>query len=528
MSSATRTPRASRRIAGLAAGAAATAGAAYWLMMSPYSQTLGPFPYRGPAGRRLVALTFDDGPNEPYTSQLADYLDREGISATFFQVGRAVQRYPEVTTRLVSAGHVIGFHGHTHDFTRYLRRRTLAEELEHGMAVFAQLGIRPALYRPPWLLRIPALRGLLHDHGLQAVSGEFCHPLEVAQPSPERIARHLCTPPAPAPSSFSMTDAMAKAATGPPPSRPSRWSLTSSTNAATASSRSIASSTYPPIKPLPVSRRGSERESAKTVRPHARWGSLVTAATSTLAHRGFMRASSVDGYRRGHENPATVRRETAVRAGRRTSSRPVMHRLTDWLLGLHGLPVYGLVGLLVFAEDALFVGFVLPGETAAVLGGVAASVGHASLPAILVVVIAAAIVGDTVGYEVGRYLGPKLLGSRLLKRRAERLEAARKQLAERGGTAVFLGRFVAFFRATMPALAGMSGMRYPKFLAFNAAGGIVWGTAVVLIGYLAGSSYAKIEKTFGRATALIAVVVVLAAIVTWRIRHRRSDKARQS
>ena len=53
---------------------------------------------------------------------------------------------------------------------------------------------------------------------------------------------------------------------------------------------------------------------------------------------------------------------------------------TDWLLGLHGIAVYGLVGVLVFAEDALFVGFVLPGETAAVLGGVAASLGHASLP----------------------------------------------------------------------------------------------------------------------------------------------------
>lgn len=184
-------PRATRarRIAGVAAGGAAAVGAAYWFMMSPYSQSLGPFPYRGPAGRRVVALTFDDGPNEPYTSQLADYLDREGIPATFFQVGRAVQRYPEVTTRLASAGHVIGLHGHTHDFTRYLRRGTLACELEQGMAAFAQLGIRPALYRPPWLLRIPALPGLLHDHGLQVVSGDFCHPLEVAQPSPGLIAR---------------------------------------------------------------------------------------------------------------------------------------------------------------------------------------------------------------------------------------------------------------------------------------------------------------------------------------------------
>ena len=191
MSSATRTtPRTQGSIAVLAACTAATAGAAYWLMMSPYSQTLGPFPYRGSAGRRVVALTFDDGPNEPHTSELADYLDRAGIVATFFQVGRAVQRYPEVTTRLASAGHVIGLHGHTHDFTRYLRRNTLAEDLERGMAVFAQLGIRPALYRPPWLLRIPALQGLLRDHGLHVVSGEFCHPLEVTQLSPGRIARY--------------------------------------------------------------------------------------------------------------------------------------------------------------------------------------------------------------------------------------------------------------------------------------------------------------------------------------------------
>ncbi|WP_427892806.1 polysaccharide deacetylase family protein [Kribbella sp. GL6] len=177
--------RATKTLAGVAAGV----GTAYWLMMSPYSQLFGPFPYRGRDGARTVALTFDDGPNEPYTSQLADYLDGEGITATFFQVGRAVQRYPEVTTRLADAGHVIGLHGYTHDFTQYLRRETLADELERGLDAFAEVGIRPALYRPPWLLRIPALHGLARKHGLQLVSGEFCHPLEVAQPSPERIAR---------------------------------------------------------------------------------------------------------------------------------------------------------------------------------------------------------------------------------------------------------------------------------------------------------------------------------------------------
>jgi membrane-associated protein len=204
-----------------------------------------------------------------------------------------------------------------------------------------------------------------------------------------------------------------------------------------------------------------------------------------------------------------------------------MTRLTDWLLGLHGLPVYGLVGLLVFAEDALFVGFVLPGETAAVLGGVAASRGHASLPVMLAVVVGAAILGDTVGYEIGRHLGPRILRSRALKNRGERIDAAREQLARRGGAAVSLGRFVAFLRATMPALAGTAGMRYPKFLAFNAAGGLGWGIAVVLLGYLAGNSYATIEKTFGRATALIVLAAVIIAVVSWRVRRRSARRTDQ-
>jgi peptidoglycan/xylan/chitin deacetylase (PgdA/CDA1 family) len=174
--------------AGLAAGTAAL-GAGYWLCMSPYSQALGGFPYRGPAkDGKVVALTFDDGPNEPYTSQLADFLDGRGIKATFFQVGRAVLRHPEVTQRLASGGHVIGNHGFTHEFTNYLRPGTLALDVRKGQEALVSAGVRPALYRPPWLLRIPALSGILRQHGLQVVSGEFCHPLEVFQPRPGIIA----------------------------------------------------------------------------------------------------------------------------------------------------------------------------------------------------------------------------------------------------------------------------------------------------------------------------------------------------
>jgi membrane-associated protein len=201
-----------------------------------------------------------------------------------------------------------------------------------------------------------------------------------------------------------------------------------------------------------------------------------------------------------------------------------MSGLLSHVLTVPGWAVLALVGLLVFAEDALFVGFVLPGETAAVLGGVAAKLGHAPLWGVLLTVVAAAIVGDSVGYEVGRALGPRVLRMRLLDKRRSRLDEARELLARRGGSAVFLGRWVAFFRAVMPALAGTARMRYPKFLVFNAAGGLVWGTVVVLVGYAAGASYATVEKTVGRGSALAVLAIALVVLAGWRIRSHRRER----
>jgi membrane protein DedA with SNARE-associated domain len=194
----------------------------------------------------------------------------------------------------------------------------------------------------------------------------------------------------------------------------------------------------------------------------------------------------------------------------------------DQLLGAPAWAVLGLVALIVFVEDALFVGFIIPGETAAILGGVAARLGHVSLTAVIVAVIAAAIAGDSVGYEVGRHLGPRILTWSVLDKRRAKLDSARDLLARRGGTAVLLGRWVAFFRAVMPALAGTARMPYPKFLAFNATGGALWGAAVVTAGYLAGASYARVEKTIGRDGALIALLLVLGAVAIWKIRRRRA------
>ena len=201
-----------------------------------------------------------------------------------------------------------------------------------------------------------------------------------------------------------------------------------------------------------------------------------------------------------------------------------MSSLVDTVLGAPAWIVLSVVGLVVFAEDALFVGFVLPGETAAIIGGVAAHRGHVSLLAVMGVVVAAAIIGDTVGYEVGKHVGPRLLASRRFDKRRERLDDAQSFLARRGGSAVLLGRWVAFFRAVMPALAGASRMRYGTFLAWNATGGIVWGVAVVVAGYLAGASYARVEHLIGRGGALIALLVAVVVLVVWRVRKHRAQR----
>ena len=202
-----------------------------------------------------------------------------------------------------------------------------------------------------------------------------------------------------------------------------------------------------------------------------------------------------------------------------------MSSLIDRVLTLHGLAVYGVVFLFVFVEDAIFVGFVIPGETAAVLGGVAASRHQAVVALMCLTVVVAAITGDSVGYEVGNKFGPTMLRSRAMAKHLDRVEGARRFLARRGGAAVFFGRFTAFFRAVIPALSGMSGMPYRRFLAWNAIGGVAWGTTFVLVGYLAGNSYAKVEKTLGRGFAIGIGTLVVLGVIVWRVRESRRGPA---
>ena len=182
---------------------------------------------------------------------------------------------------------------------------------------------------------------------------------------------------------------------------------------------------------------------------------------------------------------------------------------------------YLFIAALVFAEAALFVGFFLPGETAVLLGGALAATGKLSLITVATIVVGAAILGDSVGYEVGRKAGPRLLELRILRGRRASIDAARSRLQRKGGVTVFVGRFTALLRALTPALCGMSRMPYRRFLVWNAAGGIVWGAGVTGLGYLAGRSSALVEKSLGAVSMTILAVFVLGLLVA----HRRRRSA---
>ncbi|MEV6845808.1 polysaccharide deacetylase family protein [Actinoplanes sp. NPDC051411] len=164
----------------IAAGVIAAILVLGWLFIAPSAQVFGRYPYRRRQDERVVALTFDDGPNEPYTSEIADFLDGQGIRGTFFQVGVCVERHPATTDRLLVAGHVVGNHSMTHRFSTYLNPGAFRREIDESQRVLRRhLGRTPALVRTPWLWRQPALLRMLRKRGLEPVSGVFGHPLEV-------------------------------------------------------------------------------------------------------------------------------------------------------------------------------------------------------------------------------------------------------------------------------------------------------------------------------------------------------------
>jgi membrane protein DedA with SNARE-associated domain len=187
------------------------------------------------------------------------------------------------------------------------------------------------------------------------------------------------------------------------------------------------------------------------------------------------------------------------------------------LLLAHGLLLlYALVAM----ESA---GAPLPGETALVTAGVLAQRGHYSLVAVIAVAALAAIVGDNVGYWIGRRGGRALLRrTPFIRSYFERALPPSERFFERhGAKTVFLGRFIAVLRVTAAWMAGISRMPWWRFLLWNAAGGIAWAILVGVLAYKFGDAVAAAVSRYGLLGLLVvaaAAVVVFLALRVWRNR----------
>jgi len=209
----------------------------------------------------------------------------------------------------------------------------------------------------------------------------------------------------------------------------------------------------------------------------------------------------------------------------------ILTSIAQTILSLNGWPVYVVVALLAFGESAIFLGAVLPGETAMVVAGVLAARGNISLPAIIALCATAAVLGDQVGYFIGRRFGPGLRGSRLGRRVGERRwTQAQDAVTRHGAWAVAGGRWVAVLRALVPTMAGAAAMPYRRFLPANAVGGSAWAAGAILVGYFAGGSVSSAQDLLTRMSliGLGLVTIVVAVMVLKRMRRGGSSRSKKT
>ena len=190
----------------------------------------------------------------------------------------------------------------------------------------------------------------------------------------------------------------------------------------------------------------------------------------------------------------------------------------------YGPWLYALLFAVIFAETGLVIFPFLPGDSILFLSGTVVAVAGLNIHVLVVVLILAAIFGDSVNYAVGHFIGPRVFHepeSRWFKR--EYLLRTQSFYDRYGGITIIIGRFVPIIRTFAPFLAGVAGMTYPRFLCYNVVGGVAWITSLVYAGYLFGNiPWVKENLTY----IVIGIVVVsLIPAVSTFLRERRERRA---
>ena len=199
-----------------------------------------------------------------------------------------------------------------------------------------------------------------------------------------------------------------------------------------------------------------------------------------------------------------------------------LHRVYDVE---HWIQVGGLVALtlIVFAETGLLAGFFLPGDSLLVTAGLFAATGVLDVWGLLIVLSAAAIVGDTVGYWVGAKSGPRIF------KREDSLFFNRKHLIttkeffdRHGPFTIVIARFMPIVRTFAPVVAGVGRMRYPRFLFYNVFGGVLWVWSLTLLGYFLGSVIPDVDRYVHLIIAVVVLASILPGILKYMQQRRRA------
>src|SRR3984957_8697516 len=190
-----------------------------------------------------------------------------------------------------------------------------------------------------------------------------------------------------------------------------------------------------------------------------------------------------------------------------------LQHLLHFLIDVKGLIEWGgslLVCIIVFIETGFFVGFFLPGDSLLVTAGVFAASGQLHLSELLLLVPLCAIVGDQIGYWIGRKAGQKLYrreDSFVFRKR--HLQRAHEFYEKYGGKTVILARFIPIVRTFCPPVAGVAEMAYGRYVAYDVAGGLLWGGGMILGGYFLGRQIPNISENIHY---VIAVVILLSLL----------------
>ena len=182
---------------------------------------------------------------------------------------------------------------------------------------------------------------------------------------------------------------------------------------------------------------------------------------------------------------------------------------------------YAILVAIVFVETGLLIGFFLPGDSLLITAGLVAATGTLNIWWLNVLLIVAAIVGDSVGYTIGWRAGPRLFTRpKSLLFNPRHVERTRAFYARHGAKTIVIARFVPIVRTFAPVVAGVGQMEYRRFLFYNVAGGIGWVTSMTWAGYLLGQTVPNISEHI-HVVVVIVIVLSLIPIVVEVVRERR-------